>query len=402
MLSTGKNDDVVDINRLYNHILSLEGIKHSLDSFDALVQGAEYIEKTLQQYGLATNRKFFPVKGLNKEFYNVEGVLEKDMDHSKPTLLVTSHFDTVYTTPGADDNASGVAAMLEVARVLKERNYDKNVIFVSFNLEEFSPELQSEIRKVGKELSIYDESFRFRSWPLKKYASVFKQQIIAKGPVKGFLDDQEWIKFAADAQSELTESELLFFEEQNRIFRESAQDDPFGRSFCLGSNAYSKYVVEKKMNVAGVVNLESIGFTSSKPNSQTFPEGVRLDMFETHDIDAEQMLGNFITVFSDANSKELASAFFAATKRDTVSLPCAVLAVPLNYQEIKQNMPDLLRSDHAPFWRCNIPAIMITDTATFRNPYYHTGGDTINTLDFPFMKKVCQATLATISAYQNK
>ncbi|MHA2232831.1 MAG: M28 family peptidase [Candidatus Hodarchaeales archaeon] len=402
MLLTGKKNEMVDINRLYNHILSLEGIKHALDSYDALMQSAEYIEKTLQQYGLATNRQFFPVRGWNKEFYNVEGALEKEMDRSKPTLLVTSHFDTVYSTPGADDNASGVAAMLEVARVLKEQNYDKNVIFVSFNLEEFSPELQSEIRKAGRELNIYDDSFRFLSWPLKKYAGVFKKQIIAKGPVEGFLNDEEWKKFAADAESELTEGELLFFEEQNRIFREAAQDDPFGRSFCLGSSAYSKYVVENQMNVVGVVNLESIGFTSSKPHSQTLPAGVRLDMFETHDIDPEQMLGNFITVFSDTNSEELASAFFAATKRETIDLPCAVLAVPLNYQEIKQNMPDLLRSDHAPFWRCNIPAIMVSDTATFRNPYYHTGGDTINTLDFPFMKKVCQATLATISAFQNQ
>lgn len=402
MLFAGKKDNVVDINRLYNYVLSLEGIKHALDSFDALVQGAEYIEKTLQHFGLATNRQSFPVTGLNKEFFNVEGVLEKEIDRSKPVLLVTSHFDTVYSTPGADDNASGVAAMLEVARVLKERNYDKNVIFVSFNLEEFSPELQSEIREVGKELSIYDDSFRFLSWPLKKYAGVFKKQIIAKGPAKSFLNEDEWKKFEAEAKSELTENGLLFFKEQNRIFRESAQDDPFGRSFCLGSSAYSKYAVEKKMNIAGVLNLESIGFTSSKPHSQTLPTGVRLDMFETHDIDPEQMVGNFITVFSDANSKELANAFFAATKQDTIGLPCAVLAVPLNYQEIKQNMPDLLRSDHAPFWRDNIPAIMITDTATFRNPYYHTGGDTISTLDFPFMKKVCQATLTTISAYQNK
>ncbi|MHA2272779.1 MAG: M28 family peptidase [Candidatus Hodarchaeales archaeon] len=125
-------------------------------------------------------------------------------------------------------------------------------------------------------------------------------------------------------------------------------------------------------------------------------------MFETHGIDESQMIGDYISVIGDDNSKALVDAFFAATKRETIDLPCACLAVPLNYHEIKQNMPDLLRSDHAPFWRVNIPAIMITDTATFRNPYYHTGGDTINTLDFPFMKKVCQATLATIFEYQSK
>jgi hypothetical protein len=402
MSFAGKSNMTVDINRLYNHIRSLEGIKHALDSPDALGQAAEYIEKTLQHYGLATSRHSFSVRGLNKEFYNVVGTLEAESDFSKPTLMVASHFDTVYSTPGADDNASGVAAMLEVARILKELHYDKNVIFVGLNLEEFSPELQSEIRKIGKDLGIYDESFRFMSWLLKKYAALFKKQIIAKGPAKSFLNEEEWSTFQANAKHELQEEELRFFKEQNRIFREAAQDDPFGRSFCLGSSAYSKHVVEKKMNIVGLLNLESVGFTSSKPYSQTLPAGVRLEMFETHGIDDSQMIGNYIKVIGDENSKELVDAFFAATKRETIDLPCACLAVPLNYEGIKQTMPDLLRSDHAPFWRLNIPAIMITDTATFRNPYYHTGGDTISTLDFPFMKKVCQATLATIFGYQSR
>ncbi|MHA2498591.1 MAG: M28 family peptidase [Candidatus Hodarchaeales archaeon] len=397
-----KSSGMVDINRLYDHVLSLEGIKHALDSFEALIQAAEYIETTLQQSGLATSRHSFSVRGLNKEFYNVEGILEEESDFSKPTLVVASHFDTVYSTPGADDNASGVAVTLEVARILKELNYDKNVLFVGLNLEEFSPELQSKIREVGKNLGIYDNSFRFRSWPLKKYATLFKQRIIAKGPAKSFLNDEEWDKFEAEAKQELQGQELRFFKEQNRVFQESARDDPFGRGFCLGSSAYSKHVVDKNMNIVGVVNLESVGFTSPKPHSQTLPAGVRLEMFETHGIDESQMIGDYISVIGDDNSKALVDAFFAATKRETIDLPCACLAVPLNYHEIKQNMPDLLRSDHAPFWRVNIPAIMITDTATFRNPYYHTGGDTINTLDFPFMKKVCQATLATIFEYQSK
>ncbi|MFX0113631.1 MAG: M28 family peptidase [Candidatus Hodarchaeota archaeon] len=397
-----KSGALVDISRLYNHIRSLEGIKHALDSFDALVQAAEYIEKTLQQYGLATSRHFFSVRELNKEFYNVEGILDAETDFSKPTLVVASHFDTVYSTPGADDNASGVAVMLEVARILKELKYDKNLIFVGLNLEEFSPELQSEIRKIGKDLGIYDESFRFMSWPLKKYATLFKKRIIAKGPAKSFLNEEEWSNFETEASQELQERELRFFKEQNRVFQEAAREDPFGRSFCLGSSAYSKHVVDREMNIIGVLNLESVGFTSSKPYSQTLPAGVRLEMFETHGIDESQMIGNYIKVIGDENSKELVDAFFAATKRETIDLPCACLGVPLNYEGIKQNMPDLLRSDHAPFWRLNIPAIMITDTATFRNPYYHTGGDTINTLDFPFMKKVCQATLATIFEYQSK
>jgi acetylornithine deacetylase/succinyl-diaminopimelate desuccinylase-like protein len=126
--------EAVDINNLYKHILSLEGVKHALDSYDVLIQAGEYIEKSLQQFNITTNRHFFNVEGIGEDFFNVEGLLEDHMDLSKPTFLITNHYDTVYSTPGADDNASGVAVMLEVARVLSELNFEKNIIFVRTNL----------------------------------------------------------------------------------------------------------------------------------------------------------------------------------------------------------------------------------------------------------------------------
>ncbi|MFX0170722.1 MAG: M28 family peptidase [Candidatus Hodarchaeota archaeon] len=387
---------MVDIERLYNHIRSLEGIKHALDSYDVLIQAGDYFEKTLKQNGIDTNKQFFPVEGLKKEFFNVEGLLRKTVDFSNPTLLITSHYDTVYSTPGADDNASGVAVTLEVARILSELNYNKNVIFVSFNLEEFSPILQKPIRRIGTKYRVFDKKYRYTSWALKKYADQFKKLIIASGPAKSYLGEEEWNKFEAEAKQELKETELEFFKEQNRIFRESAQDDPFGRSFLLGSDAYLKYAIEKKTNIFGVINLESVGFTSTQYHSQRLPAGTSLDMFKTYKTDQDQMIGNYIAIIGDKNSKILTNAFFETSQHQSIKLPCACLDVPLNYEGIKQMIPDLLRSDHAPFWRFGIPAIMVTDTATFRNPYYHTAADTIDTLDFPFMKKVCQTTLATI------
>ena len=395
LLSTEKAIEMVDADRLYKHILSLEGVKHALDSIGALIQAGKYIEKTLQQYSIETNRHFFTVEGFKEEFFNVEGFLRGRTDLYQPTLLITSHYDTVYSTPGADDNASGVAVMLEVARVLQELNYNKNVVFVGFNLEEFSPGLQKPIRRIGTQYGVFDKNFRFISWPLKKFADQFKKLIIASGPAKPFLGKDEWSKFESSAKRELKETELKFFKEQNKIFLESAQDDPFGRSFCLGSDAYSKYLIKNRMNVIGVINLESVGFTSNEPHSQRLQQGTSLDMFRTHSTDQNQMIGNYISIIGDENSQNLTNTFFKSSQHESIELPCASLDVPLDYKGIKQNIPDLLRSDHAPFWRFGIPAIMVTDTASFRNPYYHTGGDTINTIDFPFMKKICQTTLAT-------
>lgn len=54
------------------------------------------------------------------------------------------------------------------------------------------------------------------------------------------------------------------------------------------------------------------------------------------------------------------------------------------------------RSDHVPFWTRNIPAIMWTDTAEFRNPNYHQTTDTPDTLDYMFLKRVTMLLAATV------
>ena len=86
--------------------------------------------------------------------------------------------------------------------------------------------------------------------------------------------------------------------------------------------------------------------------------------------------------------------------------PCAVsrsaglpyiLAVlfPFGFDDIRIHTPDLLMSDHSPFWKNNIPALLISDSGNFRNPYYHTSADTIETLDFEFIEQITKATTLT-------
>ena len=59
--------------------------------------------------------------------------------------------------------------------------------------------------------------------------------------------------------------------------------------------------------------------------------------------------------------------------------------------------PDLLRSDHAPFWTSGIPALMLTDGADYRNPHYHTPGDTIGTLNSQFLYRNIKAVISTLA-----
>ncbi|MFX0086942.1 MAG: M28 family peptidase, partial [Candidatus Hodarchaeota archaeon] len=209
---------------------------------------------------------------------------------------------------------------------------------------------------------------------------------------KFFLDEEEWNEFQEVSTKELRKNELKFFEALNNQYREWNRSDlP-----TMGSNAYAMDAVKREMNIQGLLNLESIGYTSTKFHSQTLPAGMSLDSFETYNLDKDSMIGNFIAIVGNKTSSFLAQTFFRNAQHSMIKLPCVNLSVPLNYDQIRQIMPDLLRSDHGPFWKYGIPAIMLTDTANFRNPYYHTTADTIDTLDFVFLKRVCQAVLATI------
>ncbi|MDF2694891.1 MAG: Aminopeptidase [Labilithrix sp.] len=58
--------------------------------------------------------------------------------------------------------------------------------------------------------------------------------------------------------------------------------------------------------------------------------------------------------------------------------------------------PDLVRSDHYPFWEAELPAVLWTDTGNFRNPNYHRGSDTPETLDYAFMSRVADLVEAVV------
>ncbi|HSG05716.1 MAG TPA: M28 family peptidase, partial [Nitrospiria bacterium] len=71
------------------------------------------------------------------------------------------------------------------------------------------------------------------------------------------------------------------------------------------------------------------------------------------------------------------------------ALPYLTLEVP----GAGERLPDSRRSDHAPFWDAGLPALMLTDTANYRNPNYHQPGDRLETLNRVFIKQVAEAVV---------
>jgi Zn-dependent M28 family amino/carboxypeptidase len=204
-------------------------------------------------------------------------------DTGGETVVVGAHYDSVGGSPGADDNASGVAAVLELARILHGAVYRKTIRLVLFVNEE----------------------------------------------------------------------------------------PPFFQTGDMGSVVYARQLRSERVAVAAMISLETIGFYSDVPGSQKYP--VLLGLFYPNH-------GNFIGFVGNPESRTLVRQSIRKF-RETTNFPSEGVAAPADW-------PGVGWSDHWSFWREQYPAIMVTDTALFRYPYYHTPFDTADRVDFEKMARV--------------
>jgi Zn-dependent M28 family amino/carboxypeptidase len=123
----------ISTEALSKHIRALQGIRHPLVSPEALEKAANYIETNLQGLGYEVKNHRFIDNG--QEYRNLIAT-RSGITESQPKLLVVAHYDTVSNSPGADDNASGVALLLELARVFSQARLHRTVEFIAVNLEE--------------------------------------------------------------------------------------------------------------------------------------------------------------------------------------------------------------------------------------------------------------------------
>jgi Zn-dependent M28 family amino/carboxypeptidase len=201
-------------------------------------------------------------------------------DPNRARVLIGAHYDSVPGTPGADDNASGVAALLSAARAIGPR---ESICYVAFDGEEC-----------------------------------------------GFVGSQALVD-------------------------------------RLGPDHASRHVHI----------LEMLAYARHEPGSQRNPVPII----------AAPTVGDFLGLVGSHRSGPLLDHVLAAASCHPVPVQGLYLPdVPLEMiQQISQN---LLRSDHVPFWRVGLPALMWTDTAEFRNPHYHRPTDTPDTLDYDFLAGV--------------
>lgn len=254
---------------------------------EILDQVAGYVFKELEECCDSVYYQCYSHKG--KVFRNVIGSMGLGFPER---IVVGAHYDVAGEQEGADDNASGVAGLLELARLLASDTPVYRIDFVAFTLEE----------------------------------------------------------------------------------------PPFFGTEHMGSFIHARSLFNEKAQVKGMVCLEMIGYFSDKPGSQAYPF-LPLKWFFGD-------VGNYISLIRRFGDGPFPRRFSRLMKRQKL--------LPVKSLTGFGGMETLGLSDHRNYWAFDFPAVMVTNTAFFRNPNYHQTGDRLETLDLQRMGLVIDQVAASL------
>ncbi len=143
-----------DSANILQHLKALVGERNPFTTPEPLEQAGGYIAHQFQSMGLVVSREEVPFEGITS--HNIFG-LKEGTDASAGTFILGAHYDSVQGTPGADDNASAVAALLEVARCLEGTFVKGSILFTAFTLEEYgfigSRQMAARVKESGELIS---------------------------------------------------------------------------------------------------------------------------------------------------------------------------------------------------------------------------------------------------------
>ena len=269
--------DAISVENLKRHVRNIHFDRNPYDRNLELEQAAQYIRREFLKIGLEVKEDLFYWEGRT-----YKNVLAEKRGTTSPdnVLIIGAHYDTAPGSPGADDNSSAIAVLLEVARNIQKTSFGSTLKLIAFALEECG------------------------------YA---------------------------------------------------------------GSIHYAERAREGGEKILGMISLEMVGFTGPR---QDYPPYLDPKYYPN--------VGDFIGIIGNERSEALWETVRRSFKTHIPQLPAEFLLVPGN----GEGMEEVRLSDHSPFWDRGFPALLVTDTAFLRNPNYHLPSDTMETLDFEFMKKV--------------
>jgi hypothetical protein len=267
---------------LQKHVTTLAstiGERHYL-KYQALQDAGDYISQTLRDFGYNVRCQEYKMEG--RIYRNFEAELPGSRIPEE-IIVAGAHYDSVQHCPGANDNATGIAAVLELAKTMARHPADRTVRFVAFTNEE---------------------------------------------------------------------------------------DPHFGTEY-MGSQVYASNCYKNEDKLIGMFALETMGYFSDEKGTQKYPIPVAGFYPDT---------GNFIVFVGNTRYKGFVHKCISHF-RASAPLPSEGVAVPGFITGVSW-------SDHMPFWQHGFPAVMITDTALYRYPHYHTPEDTPDKVNFSKLTQV--------------
>jgi len=156
------------------------------------------------------------------------------------------------------------------------------------------------------------------------------------------------------------------------------EEPPVFATRAMGSKVHAQRLRQNNDQLCGMICLEMVGYTCKEPGCQQYP-------FPLQHLDYPKE-GNFIGIVGNFDSRDLTHSLARSFGKNP-DLPMVTITVPLN----GWLLPAVRLSDHASFWDEGFKAVMITDTAFFRNPHYHLPSDTMDTLDYRFMAELVKS-----------
>ncbi len=280
-----------DVKRLEAHVRMLSDTLGPRDHrhLENLDRVATYIAGEFSQVGLHPSDQTYELE--EKTYLNVRVLLGPK---TPERIVIGAHYDSDGALPAADDNASGVAVLLELARAFAVSPPPIETELVAYTLEE-----ESQFR--GK---------------------------------------------------------------------------------LMGSAIHARSLKREGVQVKGMISLEMLGYFSNEPDTQKFPLGMLRLFYPTR--------GNFIAVIGKVGGEGIVRRVKAAM--------AGASELPVYSMNGPRSIPGIDFSDHASYWDEGYPAVMVTDTAFYRNANYHRASDRPETLDYGKMSQVGASVYAAAFA----
>jgi hypothetical protein len=288
------------------------------------------------------------------------------------------------------ENQKTLARLQDHLRALTKTIGERSVYFPE-NLEKAAEYIESVYQDIG--LQVCRETYEYRDFTV---ANVVAEFSLGANPSRHYLLGAHYDSVAGTVGADDNASAIAVQLETARRLKAlegkadldlaikfvsfALEEPPVFNTPYMGSKVYTRKAKKEREKIDGMICLEMVGYTCREHGCQGYPFPL---MFMDY-----PKKGDFIGIVGNLGSRKFTFSLYNAFQKNP-SLPVVKLLVPFSGWLV----PPVRLSDHSSFWDQGYNAVMVTDSAFYRNPHYHLPSDTMEKLDFKFMAEVVKSLL---------